>query len=172
MIAVIRENGDVHFFNEGEFIEIKYCKEFKQVVGYPIQRTAAIGMPLPQVEITDVVCVTFTNESQPTALTFQADKEPADFEKERIIDNLFNEIDRLDEEEKKRKREEHPHWRNIQKSGRAVRFANVCKANDIETVGQLLNVGRSQFERFFQMGKDCAEQVSRALENLYGIKTW
>lgn len=48
----------------------------------------------------------------------------------------------------------------------------IIKTNDIETVGQLLAVGRARFEKFKYMGRKCADDVSKALENLYGIKQW
>ena len=178
MVTVIRENGDVHFLNEGEFITIKYCKEFKQVVGYPIQRTANIGLPMAEIEITDVQSVAYTNESQPTSLCFHCDKNDgekrvaADYENDRLLDTVYPEMDRMETLEREEQRKKRPEWRSVQKNGNAVRFINVAKGNDIETVGQLLAVGRAGFERLRFMGRVCADEVSKALDNLYGIKQW
>ncbi len=71
MIIVTRENGDVHFLNEKEFFEIKYCEEFRQLVAYPIQRTASIGMPMRNIEITDVETVQFNNDASPASMTIK-----------------------------------------------------------------------------------------------------
>ena len=49
---------------------------------------------------------------------------------------------------------------------------SIAKANDIETVGQLLKVGRVHFEQLRNMGPYCAAKVSEVLKNLYGIETW
>ena len=53
-----------------------------------------------------------------------------------------------------------------------MRFLNIAKANDIETVGQLLKVGRVHFEQLRNMGPYCVAAISQALKNLYGIETW
>ena len=66
----------------------------------------------------------------------------------------------------------YPGCRGRQKAGNAIRFMNVAKEHDIETVGQLLEVGRARFERFKNMGRLCADRISEALDNLYGIKSW
>ena len=99
-------------------------------------------------------------------------KPVADYENDRLIDTVYNEIDRLDIQEREENKKKYPHWRVHQKRGNAIRFMNVAKECDIETVGQLLEFGRARFERTRNMGRRCADRVSEALNNLYGIKSW
>jgi DNA-directed RNA polymerase alpha subunit len=96
----------------------------------------------------------------------------ADYENDRLLDTVYPEMDRMETLEREEQRKKHPEWRSVQKNGNAVRFINVAKGNDIETVGQLLAVGRAGFERLRFMGRVCADEVSKALDNLYGIKQW
>ena len=99
-------------------------------------------------------------------------KPVAEYANDRLIDKVFHEIDCLDVLEREENRLKHPNWGVIQKRGNAVRFMNVAKEHDIETVGQLLEVGRARFEQFRNMGRLCADRISEALDNLYGIKSW
>ena len=99
-------------------------------------------------------------------------KPAADYANDRLVDKVFHEIDRLDIQEREKIQESYPGYRGRQKSGNAIRFVNVAKEHDIETVGQLLEVGRARFERFKNMGRLCADRISEALDNLYGIKSW
>ena len=85
---------------------------------------------------------------------------------------VYEEIDRMEIAEREQQKREHPNWQFVQKKGNGVRFLNIAKANDIETVGQLLKVGRVHFEQLRNMGPYCAAKVSEALKNLYGIETW
>lgn len=98
--------------------------------------------------------------------------QPKDYENDLLRDTVYNEMERIETEERERQRREHPNWRSLQKSGNGIRFLNIAKANDIETVGQLLAVGRARFEKFKFMGPKCIAEVSQALENLYDIKQW
>ena len=95
----------------------------------------------------------------------------AEYENDKLM-VVYEEIDRMETEEREQTRREHPNWRSVQKKGNGVRFLNIAKANDIETVGQLLKVGRVHFEQLRNMGPYCAAKVSEALKNLYGIETW
>ena len=99
-------------------------------------------------------------------------KPVSDYANDRLMDKVYHEIDRLDVLEREENRLNHPNWGVIQKRGNAVRFMNVAKDHDIETVGQLLEVGRARFEQFRNMGRLCADRISEALDNLYGIKSW
>ena len=99
-------------------------------------------------------------------------KPVADYENDRLIDTVYNEIDRLDIQEREENKKKHPNWGVRQKRGNAIRFMNVAKECDIETVGQLIEFGRARFERTRNMGRRCADRVSEALNNLYGIKSW
>ena len=99
-------------------------------------------------------------------------KPVSEYANDRLIDKVYHEMDRLDVLEREENRLKHPNWGVIQKRGNAVRFMNVAKEHDIETVGQLLEVGRARFEQFRNMGRLCANRISEALDNLYGIKSW
>ena len=177
MITVIDEKGNVAFINESECVSIVYRKEDRVVVASPIQRTADIGLPLQDMRFENVVCVTYNNEAHPTSQIFQEEKPappPTEYE-ELPVRALYDEINRLDEIDKKQKakewRERFPNSRHrVQKSGRAIRFLNVCRQEDIETIGQIVKMGRVNFESVRNMGRDCADKVAEALENLYGIK--
>ena len=99
-------------------------------------------------------------------------KPVSEYANDRLTDKVFHEIDRLDVLEREENRLKHPNWGVIQKRGNAIRFMNVAKEHDIETVWQLLEVGRARFEQFRNMGRLCANRISEALDNLYGIKSW
>ena len=99
-------------------------------------------------------------------------KPAADYVNDRLIDKVYHEIDRLDIQEREENKKKFPGWGEHQKRGHAIRFMNVAKEHDIETVGQLLEVGRARFEQFRNMGRLCADRISEALDNLYGIKSW
>ena len=95
----------------------------------------------------------------------------AEYENDKLM-VVYEEIDRMEIAEREQQKREHPNWRSVQKKGNGVRFLNIAKANDIETVGQLLKVGRVHFEQLRNMGPYCAAKVSEALKNLYGIEKW
>jgi hypothetical protein len=99
-------------------------------------------------------------------------KPAADYENDKLRDKVYYEIDRLDVQEREEYKKKYPGLGAYQKRGNAVRFMNVAKEHDIETVGQLLEVGRARFEQFRNMGRLCADRISEALDNLYGIKGW
>ena len=95
----------------------------------------------------------------------------AEYENDKLM-VVYEEIDRMEIAEREQQKREHPNWRSVQKKGNGVRFLNIAKANDIETVGQLLKVGRIHFEQLRNMGPYCVAAISQALKNLYGIETW
>lgn len=86
------------------------------------------------------------------------------------ISEVYNEMQIMEEEEKLEKKR--AGYRNVQKKGHAVRFLNAARLADIETVGQLIAYGRADFIRVRNMGRNCADYVSMALKNLYGIEKW
>ena len=128
MITVIDEKGNVAFINESECVSIVYNKEDRMVKASPIQRTADIGLSMNDMKFFDVVSVTYNNEAHPTSQIFQEEKSappPAEYE-ELPVRTLYDEINRLDEIDKKQKakewRERFPNSRHrVQKSGRALR---------------------------------------------------
>lgn len=174
MITVIDEKGNVAFINEGECVSVVYNKEDRMVRATPIQRTADIGLPMNDMKLFDVVSVTYNNEAHPTSQIFKADKAPtppAEYENDRVM-VLYEEIDRLDVLDREEQKKTHPGWGHYQKSGNGVRFLNACKANDIETIGQLIAFGRPRFEETRNMGRMCCDVITKALTNLYGIDKW
>ena len=96
--------------------------------------------------------------------------QPKDYENDLLRDTVYNEMERIAIAESNRLKRETGLGRI--KSGNGIRFLNIAKANNIETVGQLLAVGRARFEKFKYMGPKCITELSHALENLYGIKQW
>jgi hypothetical protein len=174
MITVQRENGDVIFINEHEHIHCAYKKDERKFIAIPTQPTANTGIPRDRTEVEDVVCVAYTNEAQPISLTFQADKsptQPAEYESEKVM-VLYKEIDRIDIIERDEQKKKHPGWGHYQKSGNGVRFLSACRANNIDTIGQLLTFGRVRFEETRNMGRMCCDVITKALTNLYGIEKW
>lgn len=97
--------------------------------------------------------------------------QPKDYENDLLRDTVYNEMERIAIAESNRLKRENPRCGHI-KSGHGIRFLNIAKANNIETVGQLLAVGRARFEKFKYMGPKCIIELSQALDNLYGIKQW
>ena len=63
-------------------------------------------------------------------------------------------------------------WNKAQAKGHAARFMNVVRMHEIATVGQLIEYGKADFIRLRNMGRACADYVSMALKNLYGIDKW
>jgi hypothetical protein len=96
--------------------------------------------------------------------------QPKDYENDLLRDTVYNEMERIAIAESDRLKRETGLGRI--KSGNGIRFLNIAKSNNIETVGQLLAVGRARFEKFRFMGPKCIIELSQALENLYGIKQW
>lgn len=175
MITVQRENGDVIFINENEHTNCAFNKEERKFIAIPAQPTANIGIPRDRIEVEDVVVVTYTNESHPTSFVFKTDNAPTqqcEYENDRLVDALYHEMERLEDVAKEEKRKKEPYRKYIQKSGHGVRFLNACKYADIETVGQLLAIGRRGAEELRNSGRKCVDLASKALENVYGIKNW
>ena len=87
------------------------------------------------------------------------------------IAKVINEVSRIEDEELAERRKHDP---NAQRIGYATRFFNGCKQAEIETVDDLLNFGYRNFKHGLMRyaGKSLADRVSKALENLYGIKEW
>ena len=177
MIIVKTKNGD-RFVNDKAVTMVEHDRE-KAVVN-------AHGDKGMYYHIEDVEGVIYTNDAQPTMWKDEgseiqrlkariAQLEPkaaADYANDRLVDKVYHEIDRLDIQEREENKKMYPGCRGRQKAGNAIRFMNVAKEHDIETVGQLLVVGRARFERFKHMGRLCADRISEALDNLYGIKSW
>ena len=99
-------------------------------------------------------------------------KADLDYANDKLMDKVYHEIDRLDIQEREDNKEKYPDLGAFQKNGNAVRFMNVAKDHNIETVGQLLEVGSVRFKQFRNMGSLCINRISEALNNLYGIKSW
>ena len=177
MIIVKTKNGD-HFINDKAVIMVEHLRDKAVVNAYGDKGLYYI--------VEDVEGVIYTNDAQPTtwqdegseiqrlkARLAQLEPKPtADYANDRLIDKMYHEIDRLDIQKLEENKKNYPGCRWRQKAGNAIRFMNVAKEHNIETVGQLLEVGRVRFERFKNMGRLCSDRISEALDNLYGIKSW
>ena len=53
-----------------------------------------------------------------------------------------------------------------------TRFLNRCEENGIKTVGQLLSVGRSDFQGMRFVGRKLCSAVEDVLEENFGITDW
>ena len=100
-----------------------------------------------------------------------AELKPADDNSDNIM-VLYEELDRLETAQREQDKKDCPGWGVYQKKGNACRFINICKANDINTVGQLLDMGSQRSLSLRYVGRNTIEDVSKALDNLYGIKHW
>lgn len=54
----------------------------------------------------------------------------------------------------------------------ATRFVNIFNDNKINTIGDILRLGRRKFRRINSIGKGSVTRIDDALEELYGIKDW
>ena len=106
-------------------------------------------------------------------IVFEPEPEPLpkDYEDDSIL-VLYNELKRIEEEEKERKKEQHPGFKYIQRKGNATRAIVVARQHDINTIGDLLKVGRITFQGFRNAGPKCGELITQGLSNLYGIEKW
>lgn len=97
-------------------------------------------------------------------------KQPVNDYEQKPIREVYLEIQRIEEAEKEEKIQKG--WMRVQKKGYANRFLNVVRMHDIETVGQLVEYGKAEFMLLPNIGRQCADYVSMALKNLYGIDRW
>lgn len=89
---------------------------------------------------------------------------------EEPIDNLLAEVISVEHERVENKIQRH--GCHFQVGGVNVRVYNVVRGYDICTVSGLLKNGRVWFAKQRGIGPICVELVDKALENLYGIKSW
>ena len=54
----------------------------------------------------------------------------------------------------------------------ANKLKDIIFKYDINTVGDLLKIGRSDFSKYRNVGKGSISRIDDALEKLYGIKNW
>ena len=84
------------------------------------------------------------------------------------ISHLIAEVDRLDMEDFAKSSP----GNRAKKRGYATKLGYICRYRDIKTVGDLLSYGSTGYLSINGTGKSSAEYVKKALENLYGVKTW
>jgi hypothetical protein len=60
-------------------------------------------------------------------------------------------------------------WRS---TGYGVRLTRIFKDGNINTVGDLLRVGRHEFKRYRDVGGGSITRIDDALEELYNIQSW
>ena len=102
------------------------------------------------------------------------------FSNEESILAVAKEIARIEEEEiaeKNKQLKARGGWGRYMKSGADIRFVNVCRSvyrgqKSINTVKELIDCGRHDFRRRYQMGKLTLNLIDKALKNLYDIKSW
>ena len=110
--------------------------------------------------------MTFVNNVEP-----EPEPLPKDYENDSIL-VLYNELKRIEEEEKRKRKEERPECKYIQRKGNATRAVVVARQHDINTIGDLLKVGRVTFQGFRNAGPKCGVLITQGLSNLYGIEKW
>ncbi len=91
------------------------------------------------------------------------------------ISALLKEIDRIEEEEKRKESEKlraEGYSCSAQKGGYGVRLSKVFEKKEIYTIEDLLKVRRTNFNRLQNVGEKSTRLVDLALQNLYGIKSW
>ena len=112
--------------------------------------------------------MTFINNVEPD---HEPEPKPKDYENDSIL-VLYNELKKIEEEEKRKRKEERPECKYIQRKGNATRTIVVARQHDINTIGDLLKVGRITFQSFRNAGPMCGELIAQGLNNLYGIEKW
>ena len=56
--------------------------------------------------------------------------------------------------------------------GLSTRFVRIARSYDIQTLGDLLNLGKFEFSRLRNVGSGLMLNLNRSLEELYGIENW
>ena len=119
------------------------------------------------------VIITKPAETETESKDEEDEQPPAsDYMDDKLNGKLYDEMIRLEKIEREENRKKPSHRFRAQLSGNAVRFLNTVKNNDIETVGQLLEAGSKSVSWMLNIGKKTLEEVSLALENVYGITEW
>lgn len=117
------------------------------------------------------VIITKPAETETESKKVEDEQPPADYRNDKLNGKLFEEMNRIESIEREEYKRKFPHG-CCNRSGNAVRFLNVVKDHDIETVGKLLEAGSKSVSRMLNIGKKTIEEVSLALENVYGITEW
>lgn len=117
------------------------------------------------------IITTKPTETETESKKVEDEQPPADYRNDKLNGKLYDEMIRLESIERNEYKRKFPHG-CCNRSGNAVRFLNVVKDHDIETVGQLLEAGSKSVSRMLNIGKKTLEEVSLALENVYGITEW
>ena len=167
MILIETEKAAI-LINEAEMRGLHYKKEEKE---------ATIHFKNDYVTASNVKSIkaypgtpdmTFVNNVKPES---EPEPKPKGYENDSIL-VLYNELKRIEEEEKERKKEQHPGFKYIQRKGNATRAIVVARQHDINTIGDLLKVGRITFQSFRNAGPMCGNLITQGLSNLYGIEKW
>jgi hypothetical protein len=117
------------------------------------------------------IITTKPTETETESKKVEDEQPPADYRNDKLNGKLFEEMNRIETIEREEYKRKFPHG-CCNRSGNAVRFLNVVKDHDIETVGQLLEAGSKSVSRMLNIGQKTIEEVSLALENVYGITEW
>jgi hypothetical protein len=158
MITVVKNNGDVLFFNEKEHISFAFSKDEKIFCAYPTQPDANVGMIRKTIKVEDVRCVTYTNESQPTALTFKTDKTDDGIVEipEWYVDSIYYPI--FD--------------KPVEECGFSVRALSILagkfdkgRSKPITTIRELCSTFKSDLLKRFKAGKKTVTEIEDFLED-------
>lgn len=117
------------------------------------------------------IITTIPTETKTEPKKVEDEQPPADYRNDKLNGKLYAEMNRIESIEREEYKRKFPHG-CCNRSGNAVRFLNVVKDHDIETVGKLLEAGSKSVSRMLNIGKKTIEEVSLALENVYGITEW
>lgn len=166
MILITTTNAEI-IVNEAEILDLRYeLDQRKVVVNYKDGSQGSRGNVINVKTYTGTPEMTLGEVIEP-----EPEKKAADYESESVM-TLFKELDRIETEERERKRREHPSWGFVQKKGNAMRFLVIARQHDINTIGDLLKVGRVAFQSFRNAGPRCGALITLGLNNLYGIEKW
>lgn len=168
-MIVIETEKAVILINEAEISDLHYKKEeneavihFRDYVGTaPNIKSIKTYPGTPD--------MTFVNNVEPEHEPEPEKTPTADYENDSIL-VLYKELSRMEEEEREKERD--AGWKYAQKKGTATRAVVIARQHDINTIGDLLKVGRLTFQGFRNAGPKCGELITQGLSNLYGITKW
>ena len=166
MIIITTTNAEI-IVNEAEILDLRFeLDQQKVVVNFKDGSSGSRGNVInvktypgtPEMTLGEVI----EHEPEP---------KPKDYEDDSIL-VLYNELKRIEKEEKKKKKEQYPGLKYIQRKGNATRAIVVARQHDINTIGDLLKVGRVTFQGFRNAGPKCGALITQGLSNLYDIEKW
>ena len=169
-MIIIRTPYSDFIINEMEVASIIYIKKEREAkISYKDGVTIGVKV-IDRIDMhPGTPDMTFVNNVKPEPEP-ESEKTPAaDYENDSIM-VLYKELSRMEEEEREKERDKG--WKYAQKKGTATRAIVIARQHDINTIGDLLKVGRITFQGFRNAGPKCGELITQGLSNLYGIEKW